>query len=131
MRTRRRIAEVRKRQRDVAAHHGLGIGDQLAQRFVEGSVGVVLAHDPGRGLAQLNQRAGGKLDHLGIPARGGWIATSHAFSHLHQRVLGMAGLGASARYSLIWESVSLRPNQVPYQNRKGNSTSSSANTVIR
>src|SRR5215467_10530922 len=38
---------------------------------------------------------------------------------------------ALSRYSVISPSESLRPNHVPYQNRKGNSTRSNANPVTR
>ena len=104
----------------TCAYHGLRIGEQIAQRFVERRVAVVLAHDPGRGLAQLDQGAGGKLGHLRIPARGRWIAAGHALSDLHQRMLGVPGLGAVGQILADFGvgQLAAEPGHVPEEKRE-------------
>ena len=60
---------------------------------MEGGIGAVLAHDPGRGLADLEIGTGGLRDHLRVPARD-ILAVRHALAQLHEGVLDVARLGA-------------------------------------
>ena len=115
---RRRVAEARQTERRIAPHHRLRIVQQLEQSLVERRVRVVLAHDPGRGLADLQVRTGGIRDHLRIPARR-TLAVRHALAQLYQRMLNVARLSAIGEICVQVRIAELAPEPRVVPEEKG------------
>src|ERR1035438_693843 len=74
------------------SHPGLRIVKEAQESVVKRGIARVLPHDPGSRLAEFQAGARGLPDHVGVPARDILMA-GEAFAEVHQRVLGMTGLG--------------------------------------
>ena len=73
---------------------GSRIVNQLEQGFVERGIGAVLAHDPGRGLADLEIRDWRPRAITCGYQRDDILTVRNALAQLHESVLDVARLGA-------------------------------------
>src|SRR5205085_2119580 len=79
---------------------------------------TILSHDPGCRLADFQARAGGLLEHLGIPARD-IAAVRDTLAELHQRMLRVPRLGVTeVLIEVRIAKLPAEPGVVPEQERK-------------
>ena len=130
-RPRRRIAERRQPQCRITPHHRLRIVNQLEQRLMKRGVPAILPHDPRRRLPYLQIPARRLRDHLADTTARRSVRAIRARPPAPSHAECGAAWRGPQNTSRYRNRSSLRPNQVLYQKRKGNSTRASAKSAIR
>src|ERR1700735_3116886 len=88
------ILETHKRERRVAPDHRIGVTEKLQKRVVKIFRGIVLAHHPRIGDADLVHRIVRELDDLRIPLANGGVASFYACFELSQSMLDVSRVRA-------------------------------------